>query len=73
MIVKSHRESANEARTAAAETALPKVRDRHLRSADAHDAAAEREEKSAANSKLRQADSAERIASGARINGQHRG
>jgi hypothetical protein len=61
---KSHRDSASEARTAAAASDLPNVRDRHLRSADAHDAAASRQETTAARLKVRQADAAERKAAG---------
>lgn len=46
---KSHRSNAEDARAAAAATKLPNVRDRHLRSAEAHEAAATREERAAAN------------------------
>jgi len=49
----SHRSNAEDARAAAAASELPNVRERHLRSADAHDAAATREEQNAANHKRR--------------------
>ena len=64
---KSHRESADEARAAAASSDLPNIRDRHLRSADAHDAAASRQEATAARLKIRQADAAERKAAGVNV------
>jgi hypothetical protein len=60
----SHRSSADDARTAAAASDLPNVRERELRSADAHDAAATREETTAAKLKVRQAETAQRRASG---------
>jgi hypothetical protein len=63
-IDKSHRGQAHAARTAAAETNLPNVRERELRSAHAHDAAAARDEKTAAKLKVRQAETAQRRASG---------
>jgi hypothetical protein len=58
----SHRGSADAARAEAAASNLPNVRERHLRSAQAHDAAAAREEKSAASLKRRQAETAARRA-----------
>jgi len=61
---KSHRSNADEARAAAAASDLPNVRERELRSADAHDAAATREEMTAARLKVRQAETAQRRASG---------
>jgi hypothetical protein len=60
----THRDNADAARTAAAASALPNVRDREMRSADAHDAMAMREERTAAKLKVRQAETAERKASG---------
>lgn len=60
----THRGSAEAARAAAAETELPNVRARNLRSADAHEAAANREERSAASLKKRQAETAARKAEG---------
>ncbi|MGZ2411974.1 hypothetical protein ACUXST_001395 [Sphingomonas sp. F9_3S_D5_B_2] len=59
-----HRSNADKARAAAAASNLPNVRERELRSADAHDAAATREENSAAKLKVRQAETAQRRASG---------
>jgi hypothetical protein len=59
---KSHRDSADAARADAAASDLPNVRERHLRSAQAHDAAAAREEKSAASLKRRQEETAARRA-----------
>ena len=59
---RSHRDSADAARADAAATDLPNVRERHLRSAHAHDAAAARDEKSAASLKRRQAETAARRA-----------
>jgi hypothetical protein len=53
---KSHRNSAEDARTAAAASDLPNVRERSLRSADAHDAEASRQETAAANLKVREAE-----------------
>jgi hypothetical protein len=61
---KSHRSSADDARSAAAASDLPNVRERELRSADAHDAAAAREEVTAARLKVRQAEIAQRRESG---------
>lgn len=60
----THRCNADAARVAAAETELPNVRARHLGSADAHDAVANREEKIAASLKSRQAEAAARKADG---------
>lgn len=57
---RSHRESADAARADAAASELPNVRERHLRSAHAHDAAAAREERSAASLKVRQEETAAR-------------
>ena len=59
---RSHRDSADAARADAAASDLPNVRERHLRSAQAHDAAAAREEKSAASLKRRQEETATRRA-----------
>jgi hypothetical protein len=59
---KSHRENADAARADAAASILPNVRERHLRSADAHDAAAAREEKTASSLKRRQEETAIRRA-----------
>jgi hypothetical protein len=59
---RSHRDSADAARADAAATDLPNVRERHLRSAHAHDAAATREEKGAASLKRRQEETAARRA-----------
>ena len=63
-INRSHRNSADEARTAAGASELPNVRERHLRSAAAHDAVALLEEQTAANLKSRQATTAARRARG---------
>jgi hypothetical protein len=60
LVSKSHRESANDARTAAASAELPNVRERELRSADAYDALAKRDEHVAAKSKTRQDEAAAR-------------
>jgi hypothetical protein len=57
---KPHRESADAARTAAAAADLPNVRDRELRSADAYDALAARDEHIAARAETRQAEAAAR-------------
>lgn len=57
-----HRTSAEAARAAAAETDLPNVRARNIRSAEAHDAAANREEETAAKLKVRQEETAARRA-----------
>jgi hypothetical protein len=59
---KSHRGNAEAARADAAASDLPNVRERHLRSAQAHDAAAAREEETAANLKRRQEETATRRA-----------
>jgi hypothetical protein len=59
---RSHRSSAESARAEAAASDLPNVRERHLRSAQAHDAAAAREEQTAASLKLRQEETAARRA-----------
>jgi hypothetical protein len=59
---KSHRQNADAARADAAASELPNVRERHLRSAEAHDAAAAREEKGAASLKRRQEETAARRA-----------
>lgn len=61
----SHRNSAEAARIAASASDLPNVRERHLRSARAHDAAASSEEEAAASLKVRQAETAARRAAGA--------
>jgi hypothetical protein len=58
----SHRNNAETARADAAASDLPNVRERHLRSAQAHDAAALRDEKSAASLKRRQEETAARRA-----------
>ena len=58
----SHRDNADTERTAAAATKLPNVRARHLRSAEAHDAVADREERGSASYKAREAQAAERKA-----------
>lgn len=58
----SHRDSADNARANAAASDLPNVRARNLRSADAHDAAATRDEKSAASLRVRQEETAARRA-----------
>jgi hypothetical protein len=60
----SHRDNADAARDAAAASTLPNVRFREMRSADAHEAIAVREERAAAKLKVRQAETAERKASG---------
>jgi hypothetical protein len=59
---KGHRSSAEAARAAAADTDLPNVRARNIRSAEAHEAAATREEDAAAGLKARQAETAARRA-----------
>lgn len=59
---KSHRESANDARIAAGSSELANVRDRQLRSAEAYDALADREEYIAAKAKVRVAEAAARLA-----------
>jgi hypothetical protein len=59
---KARRDSADAARADAAASELPNVRERHLRSADAHDAASAREEKGAASLKRRQKEIALRRA-----------
>jgi hypothetical protein len=61
---KSHKNNADAARAAAAASELPSVRERNLRSAAAYDAMAEREERTAARLKVRQAETAERRAAG---------
>jgi hypothetical protein len=61
---KSHKDNADAARTAAAASDLPSVRERNLRSAAAYDAMAEREERAAAKLKTRQAETAVRRAGG---------
>jgi hypothetical protein len=61
-----HRRGAEAARAAAAASDLPNVRERNLRSAEAHEAAALRGEKTAAKLKVRQAETAERRAAGVR-------
>jgi hypothetical protein len=60
----THRDNADAARTAAAASALPNVRDREMRFADAHEAMAMRGERTAAKLKVRQAETAKRKASG---------
>ena len=65
MAYNSHRSNADAARTAAAASDLPHVRERNLRSANAHDAAAAREEETTASLKVRQAETAARRAEGA--------
>lgn len=63
-----HRTNAQTARDAAAATALPNVRDRHLRSAAASDAIATMEERVAASSRLRTSEAAVRRAGAAAEN-----
>ena len=58
--MKSHLESADAARTAAAAAELPNVRDRELRSAKAYDALAARDEEIAAWAGTREAEAARR-------------
>lgn len=60
----SHRSNADAARSAAAASDLPNVRERELRSAAAHEAAATRDERNSAKLKVRQAETALRRASG---------
>ena len=60
MTIKPHRENAEAARSAAAASELPNVRERNLRSARAHDAVASQDEDAAANLKVRQAETAAR-------------
>ena len=60
MTNKPHRENAEAARSAAAASELPNVRERNLRSARAHDAVASQDEDAAANLKVRQAETAAR-------------
>jgi hypothetical protein len=57
---KPHRESAEAARTAAVAANLPNVRARELRSADAYDALAVRDENIAARAETREAEAAAR-------------
>ena len=66
---KGHRSNAESARAAADETDLPNVRARHLRSAEAHEAAAAREEETAAKLKVRQQETAARRADQAGVPG----
>ena len=66
---KGHRRSAEAARAAAEETDLPNVRARHIRSAEAHEAAAAREEVTAAKLKVRQQETAARRADQAGVPG----
>jgi hypothetical protein len=60
LTIKPHRENAEAARSAAAASELPNVRERNLRSARAHDAVASQDEDAAANLKVRQAETAAR-------------
>lgn len=62
MTTKTNRESANEARASAASSNLANVRDRNLRSAEAYDTLADREEYVAAKAKTRIAEAADRLA-----------
>lgn len=58
----THRDSADTARADAAASELPNVRARNLRSAEAHDAVAAQEEKSASSLKARISETAARRA-----------
>jgi hypothetical protein len=69
---KGHRGNAEAARAAASDSNLPNVRARHIRSAEAHEAAATREEDAAAGLKVRQAETAARRAAEQTSNGEPR-
>jgi hypothetical protein len=57
----NYRENASTERKAAAVTELPNVRERHLRSVEAHEAMAAREKRSAERLKTRKAETAARM------------
>jgi hypothetical protein len=60
--IPSHRNNAEAARTAAAASDLPNVRERNLRSATAHDAVASQQEETATNYKVRESEALSRAA-----------
>jgi hypothetical protein len=60
----THRKAAEAARAAATASVLPSVRERNMRSAAAFDEMVDREEVTATKLKARQAEAAERRASG---------